>query len=192
MAAIFCSYCNFTCRDDQQTQFISHLFKNHSNEPNFHVYCSHSNCTRSFTKVKSLQKHWQRDHAGIDDHNLNENGFEPEANDEQNPNDLIFDEQYTGIPLQERAAKFLLASKVEGNITQTALESVKESTQSLLAGYLQDLRGILENKLRENNPEFELDEELKGLFQETRVFQGLETEYNQNQYYLDNSNLVVS
>ena len=62
MADIFCSYCNFTCQDDQQMQFLSHFFKNHSNKPNFHVYCNHTDCTKSFTKLKSLQKYWQRDH----------------------------------------------------------------------------------------------------------------------------------
>ena len=57
--------------------------------------------------------------------------------------------------------RFLLASKVNGKITQTALESVKESSQTLMIEYLENIRNALERKLCENDPGFELDDEMK-------------------------------
>jgi hypothetical protein len=85
-----------------------------------------------------------------------------------------------------------LASKVNGKITQTALESVKESSQTLTIEYLENIRNTLERKLCENDPGFELDDEMKGLFEANSLYEGLETEYMQNEYYLKNFNLVVS
>ena len=186
-----CSYCNFSFRDDQQMQFISHdhLFKSHSNEPNFKVYCNYPDCTRSYTKVKSLQKHWQRDH--VDDEIIQGNDFQDDGEEPEEPN-LHTNELHDSTNVQRHAAKFLLASKVDGNITQAALESVKESSESLIAAYLQDIRSNLEIKLRENDPQFELGEELKSIFQVNSLYQGLETEYMQNEYYQKNFNLVVS
>ena len=126
-----------------------------------------------YTKVKSLQKHWQRDHVDdeiIQGHEFQDDGEEPE---EAN---LHTNELHDSTNVQRHAAKFLLASKVDGNITQAALESVKESSESLIAAYLQDIRSNLERKLRENDPQY----------------QGLETEYMQNECYRKNFNLVVS
>ena len=81
---------------------------------------------------------------------------------------------------------------MNGKITQTALESVKESSQTLMIEYLENIRNALERKLRENDPGFELDDEMKGLFEANSLYEGLETEYMQNEYYLKNFNLVVS
>lgn len=183
MEVIFCSYCNFKCREDQQSQFLKHLVNSHSNEPNFHIYCNYENCTRSFEKVKTLQKHWQRDHAFQENPDI--------ETEENNQEDLAhFDEEREKVTLQHHAAKFLLATKEGGRITQKALDSVKESTQSLVDGYLENIRNTLETKLRENDPEFRLTEEMKDLFAEENLFEGLETEHRQRAYYLQNFNPV--
>lgn len=193
MTGTTCSYCNFTSRHDEHNQLISHLFKSHSNEPNFHVYCSYPDCTRSFTKIKSLQKHRQRDH--LDDRQRDRNN-EIEPDDDQYEPPVVpvepFDEQQARITLQRHAAKFLFAAKIEGKITQTALETVKQSSQILVTDYLETIQTMLQNKLRERDPTLEMDEDMKSLFDGHSLFEGLQTEYRQNDYWLKNFNLIVS
>lgn len=134
-----------------------------------------------------MQRHWQRDHD-IDEI-IQGNDFQDDEEEPGDPNAYI-NELHDATNVQRHAAKFLLASKVDGNITQTALESVKESSESLIAAYLQDIRSTLERKLREKDPQFEFDEELKSIFEVDPLYQGLETEYIE--YYRKNFNLVVS
>ena len=54
-----CEYFNYSCIVNESDIFLKHLIKFHSNEPNFLIYCS--NCGRSFSKVNSLQRHYNRE-----------------------------------------------------------------------------------------------------------------------------------
>lgn len=188
MASFFCEFCNFSCQLQQESQFYKHLRTSHSNEPNFQVYCSYENCNRTFTKVKSLQKHWQRQHR-LD--NTNDH-IQPEEDILPNDTDQEFNEEASKKTLQHHTAKFLLGAKEDGKISQKALGSVKESTQALCGEYLENVKKVLEIKLRADNPQFIFTEDMESLFDSENLFEGLETEFKQRAYYLKNFNLVVS
>ena len=184
-----CEYCNYSCRVNESDNFFKHLIKFHSNEPNFLVYCS--NCGRSFSKVNSLQRHYNREHketcadevepAGIDDDSVCEENVEEE-----------FDEDRARSDLRREAAKFLLRAREDAKITQTALDMVKDSTKALLGEYLDVVKKSLTVKLKDSiGHDFEFSQDMDDLFVPDNVFTGLDSEREQRSFYLENFNLVV-
>lgn len=192
MATFDCSYCNFSCRQrDQESQFFKHLINFHSNEPNFQVYCNHVDCNRSFKTIRALQKHWQRQHAGKNNElDLQEGDLEPQPNPELAEDQ--FDERSARKQLQLHAAKFLLATKESAAVSQTALDKVKDSTKALVSEYLDIIKHTLVAKIRDVQHDFQFSEDMDKLFDADSLYDGLETEHQQNAYYLKNFNLVVS
>lgn len=194
MATIFCNYCNYSCNLNRKAQYYKHLRTSHSNEPNFQIYCNHGNCNRVFTKVKSLQKHWQRAHVGDDrgDEYL-DIGFGPAGLEDNEPNeDEEYNEGAAKGALQYHTAKFLLSAKEEGKLSQTALDSVKDSTQDLVSEYLDNVKKALASKLSASYPGFTYTEDMESIFNSEDMFRGVDSEAQQRSYYLNNFNLVVS
>ena len=184
-----CEYCNYSCRVNESNDYFKHLIKFHSNEPNFLVYCS--NCGRSFSKVNSLQKHYNREHketcadeiepAVIDDDAVYEENIEQE-----------FDEDRARSDLRRQASKFLLRAREDAKITQTALDMVKNSTKALLGEYLDVVKKSLTIKLKDSiGHDFEFSQDMDDLFVADNVFTGLDSEREQRSFYLENFNLVV-
>lgn len=167
------------------------MVKYHSNEPNFHVYCGC--CPRSFTKVNSLQKHFYREHQN--EINLDDaDNVNPDVNGDINENCNPDNDQQLGAAqnnLKHHVAKYLLCAREKGKLTQTALDMVKDSTKNLLDEYLDIIKKALIAKLNgEIGQEFEFSQDMEELFEADRVFDGLNTEYQQRSYYLENFNLV--
>lgn len=188
-----CEYCNYSCHVNESDHFFKHLIKFHSNEPNFLVYCS--NCGRSFSKVNSLQRHYNRehvhkevaDHAPADEVDPGVDYVQEESAEED------FDEVTARSDLQRHAAKFLLRTKEDGKITQTALDMVKDSTKALLGEYLDVVKKSLMAKLKDSiGHDFEFSQDMDDLFVADDVFSGLDSEREQRSFFLENFNLVVS
>ena len=188
-----CEYCNYSCLVNESDHFFKHLVKFHSNEPNFLVYCS--NCGRSFSKVNSLQRHYNREHvhkevddrAPADEVDPGIDYVQEESAEED------FDEVTARSDLQRHAAKFLLRTKEDGKITQTALDMVKDSTKALLGEYLDVVKKSLMAKLKDSiGHDFEFSQDMDDLFVADDVFSGLDSEREQRSFFLENFNLVVS
>lgn len=188
-----CEYCNYSCHVNESDHFFKHLIKFHSNEPNFLVYCS--NCGRSFSKVNSLQRHYNREHvhkevadrAPVDEVDPGIDYVQEESAEED------FDEVTARSDLQRHAAKFLLRTKEDGKITQTALDMVKDSTKALLGEYLDVVKKSLMAKLKDSiGHDFEFSQDMDDLFVADDVFSGLDSEREQRSFFLENFNLVVS
>ena len=183
-----CDFCNFVCRKAESDLFFKHLIKFHSNEPNFIVYCA--SCPRSFKKVNSLQKHHYREHKNVE----NEQLFGGDAYGEDNPgNEEIYDHDVAQKEFQHHVAKFLLGAREQAKLTQTALDMVKDSTKNLLSEYFDIVKKSLSAKLNESiGEEFQFTRDMDELFAAERIFDGLDSEYEQRAYYMQNFNLVVS
>ena len=150
-----------------------------------------SNCGRSFSKVNSLQRHYNREHkessadevepAGVDDDSVYEENVEQE-----------FDEERARSDLRSQAAKFLLRAREDAKITQTTLDMVKDSTKALLGEYLDVVKKSLTVKLKDSiGHDFEFSQDMDDLFAADNVFTGLDSEREQRAFYLENFNLVV-
>lgn len=190
MARFQCSFCNFSCpQKDQESQFFRHLLNFHSNEPNFQIFCNHTDCNRTFTKIRALQKHWLREHGNNLDEDINDDEvhleIEPDVEDE-------FNEESARRQLQFHTAKFLLATKEGAGITQTTLDSVKQSSETLIGEYFDIVKKVLVAKIRDVHQDFEFSQDMEDLFDSKNLFDGLETEHRQRAYYLNHFNLVVS
>ena len=197
-AGFYCDFCNFFCGSTQSLRFFKHLVNTHSNDPNFKVYCGY--CPRSFTKVNSLQKHYYRDHKNVIQNNdenpnleiqgtlnYNDSGNYSPDSDQQN-----IDSETTYKNLKHHAAKFLLCAKERGKITQTALNMVKDSTKTLLSEYFEVVKNVLVEKIRDEvGAQFQFSRDMDELFEVDKVFEGLDTEYQQNSYYEEQFGLVV-
>ena len=97
------------------------------------------------------------------------------------------------MALKQHVAKFLLCVKEKGRVTQSALDMVKDSTKNLLDEYFHMVKNALVTKLRsEVGQQFELSHDVDRLFEVDKMFDELNTEYQQRAYYIDNFNLVVS
>ncbi len=190
MATLECQHCNFTCRRDQETVYFKHIVHFHSNEPNFLIYCNHSDYNRSFKNIKALQKHWLRQHnhtCTADENDIND------VLDQPNSQDNAQDVDTAKENLKCHAAKFLLATKEGSGVSQSVLNSVKDSTKALVGEYLDIVKKTLVAKIRqEYHHEFEFSADMDALFEADGLYSGLETEYQQNSYYKKNFNLVVS
>lgn len=187
-AVFSCDYCNFVCRGVESRRFFDHLARFHSNELNFKVFCV--SCPRSFTKINSLQKHFYRQHNILevqeqpDDINFGGDGNEFEEN---------FEEETARSDMKYHAAKFLLCAKAKGNLTQSTLEMVKDSTKNLLSEYLDMVKKSLATKITDTiGHEFEFTQDMDELFSTERVFEGLNSQHEQKSFFLRNFNMVVS
>ena len=175
------------CRRTESDSFFKHLTKFHSNEPNFIVYCAR--CPRSFKKVNSLQKHYYRDHKSLEEEEL------PCAaglnrNDVRNLEE--YDENTAREGFQHHVAKFLLGAREQAKLTQTALDTVKDSTKNLLSEYLDIVKKALSSKLNGYiGEEFQFTHDMDELFSVDQFFDGLDSAYEQRAYYKKNFNLVV-
>lgn len=104
-----------------------------------------------------------------------------------------FDEVTARSDLQRHAAKFLLRTKEDGKITQTALDMIKDSTKALLGEYLDVVKKSLMAKLKDSiGHVFEFSQDMDDLFVADDVFSGLDSEREQRSFFLENFNLVVS
>jgi hypothetical protein len=158
------------------------------NEPNFTVYCA--SCPRSFKKVNSLQKHYYREHRNVE----HEQPCDGDADTEDNPeSEDIYDHDIAQKEFQHHVAKFLLAAREQAKLTQTALDMVKDSTKNLLSEYFDIVKKSLSAKLTESmGEEFQFTHDMDELFSAQRIFEGLDSEYEQRAYYMQNFNLIVS
>lgn len=186
-----CDFCNFVCRKAESDLFFRHLIKFHSNEPNFIVYCA--TCPRSFKKVNSLQKHYYREHKNVEHEDLS-NVDRYHAEDQRNPgSEDEYDEDKARKEFQHHVAKFLLGAKEKAKLTQTALDMVKDSTKNLLTEYFDIVKKALSSKLSESiGEEFHFTRDMDELFSAERIFQGLDSVYDQRAYNKQNFNLIVS
>jgi hypothetical protein len=188
----YCDFCNFSCKTPAYKRFFKHLFHFHSNEPNFKVYCRY--CCRSFTKVNSLRKHFQREHQDIIDYfndkpefNLKDSGNFSDENEEDN-----LETETASENLKHHVGKCLLCGKEMGESTQNALDMVKDSPKNLLNKYFSIVKQTLVDKIRdETGTQFEFSQDMDELFEVDKVFEGLNTEYQQQLYYKEKFNLVV-
>ncbi|XP_028414898.1 uncharacterized protein LOC114537984 [Dendronephthya gigantea] len=93
--------------------------------------------------------------------------------------------------LKYHAAKFLLRAKKRGNITQTPLDTVKISTKDLLNEYFDIVKASLIRKLRDEvGEQFQFSQDMEKLFDADSVFEGLNTEYQQQSFFKSQFNLV--
>ena len=70
---------------------------------------------------------------------------------------------------------------------------VKDSTKNLLSEYFDIVKKSLSAKLTESTgEEFEFTRDMDELFSAERIFEGLDSEYEQRTYYMENFNLIVS
>ena len=194
-----CDFCNFSCRRTESKNFFKHLANFHSNDPNFNVYCA--SCPQSFKKVNTLQKHFYRVHkdAWLPDGNGENDDFDGNNGHEdfrdQPPLDFPAAQVDSQKILKQHVAKFLLRSKEEGKLTQTALDIVTESTKLLLNEYLDIVKKAIISKMTNGNnnlPLHELTNEVEKLFEVDDVFGELNSHHKQRSYYLENFNLLVS
>lgn len=166
------------------------LARFHSNEPNFTLYCA--SCPQSFKSVNSLQKHYYREHKLLEEHG--ENCSDEEENDNTDNLDYEYDEEVARHNFQRHVAKFLLGAREQAKLTQGAFDMVKDSTKNLLCEYFDIVKKNLSAKLSDFiGEEFQFTHDMDELFSaDERVFDGLNSEYEQRSYYLQNFNLVVS
>lgn len=183
-----CDFCSYQCQN--RDNYFRHLSRFHSNEPHFVVYCGKEGCGQSFRKIDSLRKHFYRRHKETAD--AAEEIGNHEDNQDDNNDDDCFNEEEAVQNLQRSAAKFLLQVKTEGKISGAAIKTVQSSTKALLNECMDALKKKLLAQLQEGNGEFQFTQQMKESFKVDGFFSGLETDYQQNNYYKENFNLVVS
>lgn len=123
-----------------------------------------------------------------------DNDCNPNRNDAENcPQHEENNDEIPGPDnLRHHVAKFLICAKEKGRITQTALNMVKDSTKNLLDEYFDIVKKSLLAKIQNDvGEQFEFSQDIDQLFDVDKVFEGLNTEYQQECYYKENFNLVV-
>ncbi|XP_028417997.1 uncharacterized protein LOC114542721 [Dendronephthya gigantea] len=163
-----CRLCNCFQAISLRT-LLNHYNKVHGNEPNFQVVCGIENCPATFTKYNSLYKHITRSHKEVYDGNIEDNA-DAEFNNEDNIDDI--DHHFTvesdesssaeelelemnidenqnvdNIDITKSAASFLLKVKERNKIPQVAMESIMDSTRTLVKQVVDSVKAEVLNVL---------------------------------------------
>lgn len=168
----------------------------HSCEPNLHLVCGISGCSRNYTNFFSFKKHVHRKHQEFLDTVLPPPHITPivysgSISDltQETESD---DDQFLAPPIDEKmsAAQFMLKSRALYQTTEAHLSSILDDLSGLLDQKLeytkQKALGIV-NKFSTSN---QAQSEMTCHFYEP--FAGFETRYLQDKYFVDKVGLVVS
>jgi len=96
------------------------------------------------------------------------------------------------LVLQRPAALFLLTLKERYSLTQAAVDFAVGQVQEMAACVAQDLKTSVESRLQQHYIKTGVDPpDLSDCFEDIDPFSGLETEYLQTKFYVENFHLVV-
>ena len=141
---------------------LRHIGSVHSFEPGFLITCGVSGCARTYHNFRSFQKHVSKDVLDKALQQSCEDEAELSVSDCQNEFDEVEPEIYK--PDLQRSAALLKAKEV-GRLSQAALNLIVEGVTELFQAHCGD---------------------------QSRPFQGLETEYLQQQYFKHRLNMWAS
>ena len=195
--------------------FLNHLVRYHTSDPNFHVLCGINGCSKTYRNCISFKNHIKRKHADL---LLAEKNGEA-AEQENDTNDVNGDssasemdedsgETYdsTSLPqfdfhreaeeIRRAGALYVLKMKHKDRASQTAVNSFIENTTGIVRTSIDILKAGLMNRLDTAGIDFNAVPGLPELFKEDSLarnpFSGLLNEHQQNNYFKDHFNLVVS
>lgn len=201
MERFACSICPFF--GNNNSDLLDHLRKRHTLEHGFRVHCRYPKCGTSYNNIRSFQKHVLRYHNDNGDREgENARDFDDEMdNDEEidylehvaedaEPgdgahNDDQLDLEYGDVAhneelnLQSVETYFLLKMKEYNNLSEKATKDVIDSMQLLFDSRLEQIKKQLSEQL--DIDAAALDE----VMQSSRLFEGLDTPYQQDKRFKD-------
>ena len=178
-----CSMCPFY--SNVRDELIYHLLKRHRNAPNFIVHCSSDGCGASFKSYNSFRMHCIRNHCS-DQLQKEITIFE---NDDLLEQDVeTFDGDNESVDYEEKIsdAQYLLKLKAGHNLSNTAIDEIVLSTKSLLSDRLEKVK----KSLREVIPIEVLNDENMENILHVSLFDGLDSEYQQEKFFRENLGYV--
>ena len=193
---------------------LNHLGRCHSNDPNFHALCGINGCTRTYREFFSFRNHVSTKHADLlraerdleaadqTNNSLGESDMDFDTNEDESatlydvtsspPDDLVRESE----EIRRNGALYLLKMKDRDRASQTAIDSFVENTTSIVRKSMEILKSGLINRLDTAGIDFRAVPGLTELFKEDSLamnpFSGLNGEKQQNEYFKDHLNLVVS
>ena len=199
-----CVYCS-SFAGSSFKKLLSHIKFVHSFEPNFMITCG--DCGQSFRNFNSFKSHIQRRHnknnyddPGNDgDTEIEDDALAVNSSDEEGEasNDNTEDETKSFVEeMTKSLALFVLKTKEENQLTQSAIDAVLSSAGDLVESSLAYLKEQVSTCLKRNGLDVMEIEGLSDVLQRPSIFtqavQPLQNEYQQVQYFKNHFNFVVS
>ena len=206
-----CNMCNAVL--ENFSQLISHYKRVHREDPNFFVICRIDGCGQTYKTFYGYRSHINRRHKAILQvardiqqpqdlvQNIHMESAEEEAGDVM-AGEPLSDEDEVDAPgdqLRSTSAAYLLRIKEMHNLSQTAVDDIVQSTNTLVSTAVKSVCVNIANQLQ--NIVHEDDDVLQNITwqtlleqnsQEASPFKDLETENRQRQAYKELFGLVVS
>ena len=168
----------------------------HSHEPNFHIVCGHHGCSRTYHNFHSFRKHLRRVHLDV--------VLDQMPSADMQPDDIMQNTCDTTYPHQtdtqcgfetRNSALFLLKAHEVYKVSQLAINEMTAEFHTMSSSELDLLKMKVFSTLRAAGIDPGGVVGLSDVFGKSRLadpFGGLLTEYQQEQFFKKNLNLVVS
>ena len=175
----------------QHASLVDHVCTIHREHPNFHVYCE--SCLRSYTKWDSYKKHRSRGCKGGQRASHVLTGEAEDLSMSIADNDPVDDDDGDAPmprpPQQWHEAAFILSVKEQHVLSQAAVDHVISSAKSLVSNVFDVLLNTLTDRLPEDSMKV-VKEQVQQV--DESLFGGLLTSYQQEKYFQQKFNIVVS
>ena len=199
--AFSCSYCCF--KSQKWRILLRHTFECHSSTPTFLFNCPALGCSQSFRTFSGISSHIVRKHprfnfsmqVSTSQSDLVSNDFEISNMNSEVQCMLDGDSMDHGnavelnIPTftnqQKSAALFILTLKERYCITQVALDFAIGQVKEMVGYIMDDVKLNLQQQL--TNECLDIEQ----IFDHSKIFDGLNTEYLQQKFYRQHFGLVV-
>ena len=196
-----CTMCSFS--STRITTLTSHVLRAHRSHPRFHIYCKY--CLRSYKKWDSYRKHLHRGCSEIvsipqiNSHEANEDDVKESNEDSVDTSNedhvevlSTLDPGYANLNSLEhkmQEAIFVLGIKEQHALSQSAVDQVVSSTSVLVSDLFSSIISNVNKAIPPNYVKV-IEEEMM----DTRkaLFNGISTAFQQNKFFKEHFNLVVS
>ena len=198
----YCPICDFTT--STLRQWFSHLCLSHSKDPSFRVTCGIDGCKNTYSKFSSLNSHVYRHHKHRMCESTNSGKSQIENSIAQFDYQELTSIEDTLIELEDgecevpavtvsdvrkNSALFLLQLREAKGLSQVAVDAVVEGCHSLVDECLQNVQMDIKGKIKDNEQVRIIEDSFEHC---PRPFDGLGNKYQQEKFYVQEFNMIVS